>query len=77
MWWDHDVGWAGWLMMWIGMGGFWLLVALVVVALVRNGGRPRSQEPTAQVILERRLASGEIDLDEYQQRLAALNQTAR
>lgn len=77
MWWDHDVGWAGWLMMWIGMGGLWALVALVVVGLVRGVGQPRAQDPSPQEILERRLARGEIDLDDYRERLAALGRATR
>ena len=77
MWWNNDIGWAGWLMMTIGMGGFWILGALLVVALVRSG-RPTSPESTdARDILERRLARGEIDVDEYQQRLVALSKAPR
>jgi len=73
MWWDHDIGWAGWLAMTFGMGGFWILVALLVVGLVRSG-RPTGHESTdPREILERRLARGEIDVEEYQQRLDALS----
>jgi putative membrane protein len=77
MWWDHDIGWAGWLAMAFGMGGFWILVALLVVGLVRSG-RPASPGSTdPREILERRLARGEIDVEEYQQRLDALIKAPR
>ncbi len=73
MWWDHDIGWAGWLIMIFGMGGFWILVALLAVALVRRG-RPIGPESTdPREILERRLARGEIEVEQYQQRLDALS----
>ena len=73
MWWDYGTGWGGWIAMMIGMAGFWILVALVVVALVRSGSSARSESLDAREILERRLASGEIDVEEYRQRLDALS----
>jgi len=73
MWWDHDIGWGGWLMMTIGMAGFWILVALLVVALMRSGRMTGPESTDARDILERRLARGEIDVEEYQQRIDALS----
>jgi len=70
MWWDYDMAWGGWLAMTIGMAGFWIFVVLFIVMLVRVAGSAR---PDAREILERRLASGEIDVDEYRQRLDALS----
>jgi putative membrane protein len=72
----YGSGW-GWMMLmpllWVG------LVALIVWAGVRLVQRPgaeqsgdddgrRERRETPQEILDRRLASGEIDLDAYEQR---------
>ena len=35
MWWVHDPGWDGWVMT-VGMGGFWVLLALLVVTILRG-----------------------------------------
>lgn len=76
---DHDWGWAGWTMMTAGMLGFWLLVALLVVVLVRttwNGTRSTAdrpaQRPDARTLLDERLARGEIDVEDHAARVAAL-----
>lgn len=78
MYWDHDFGWAGWLVMSLGMLGFWVAVALVVVLALRAVRRPEEQpgEPDPRQILERRLAQGEIDVDEFHVRLEALGGSA-
>ena len=83
MWWDgHMNGWA-WVWGMFMMIGFWALIAWVVVTLVRtNAGRPdRSgydsssrSGPTPEEVLANRFARGEIDTDEYQDRLAALRE---
>ena len=69
MWYMHDVGWAGWLLMSVGMVAFWGLVAYVIVTIVRGGTPGRSErvgdEPPGDV-LRRRLAAGEISVEEYQ-----------
>lgn len=76
MWWEHDIGWGAWLMMTVGMLGFWAAVTLFVVLGLR--AVRRSEEPSTEVqldprqILERRLAQGEIGVDEFQARLEAL-----
>jgi putative membrane protein len=67
----YGMGAAGWLVMAL----FWIaLIALVVFAVIRLF--PARTEPTAQPrergeepreILKRRLASGEIDVDAYEQ----------
>jgi putative membrane protein len=64
-------GWA-WLLMTLGMLGFWALV----VALVRRPGQRDQQRPGAEEILAERLARGEIDADEYRQRLQTIHETA-
>ena len=69
-------GWA-WLLMTLGMLGFWALVAVVAVALFRRpGGRDQQQPPGAEEILAERLARGQIDADEYRQRLQPIHEAA-
>jgi putative membrane protein len=72
--------WVGMILSWI----FWILiVALVVVLLVRllrthDGGwrgpmgGPMHGPDAPEEILHRRLANGEIDVDEYEKRMTAL-----
>lgn len=72
MWWDQDPGWGGWLMMTMGMGGFWILLAFLLVALLRNGRPAGPPGPDAREILQQRFARGEIDGEEYQARLDTL-----
>lgn len=77
MWWDHDLGWGGWLMMTIGMGGFWILLAVLVFALMRSGRQGGMPSLDAREILEQRFARGEIDAEEYQARLDILTRASR
>ena len=66
----YGMGAAGWLL----MAGFWFaLIALVVFAVVRLFPRtepspvPGELREEPREILKRRLASGEIDVDTYEQ----------
>jgi putative membrane protein len=68
-------GWA-WLLMTLGMLSFWALVAVLAVALFRRPSGRDQQRPDAEEILAERLAHGEIDADEYRQRLQTLHQAA-
>lgn len=77
MWWDYDMGWGGWLIMAIAMASFWILVVLLFVSLLRTDGPAGSESSDARDILERRLARGEIDVEEYQQRLDAVSKARR
>jgi putative membrane protein len=77
MWWDHDWGWVGWLAMTVGMAGFWILVVLLVLLIVRADRRRDAEELGPRQVLERRLARGEIDVEEYRERLAAMSQEHR
>jgi putative membrane protein len=71
-----DNGWG--VVMVLGMVGIWVLVAAVIFLLIRESrGSVRSPEspsagrPTssAEQILAERLARGDIDAEEYRQRL--------
>ena len=74
-------GW-GWLLMTLGMLGFWALVAVLALALLRRPGQPdqrrqpgQQPRPDAEEILAERLARGELDAEEYRQRLQTLQET--
>ena len=80
-WNDHWAG--GWWWMTIMMVVFWVGVAWVVVTLVRRGNHPAHthapaleavppRQQTPQELLADRLARGEIEPDDYRQRLDAL-----
>jgi uncharacterized membrane protein len=66
-------GW--WVLMAIGMVAFWALAIGLVVWLLRGGlstvGAGR-REAGALEILDRRLADGSIEVEEYERRRAAL-----
>jgi putative membrane protein len=64
---------SDWIWMTSMMLIFWGVVAVLVVVLVRRTG-PTDAAPrdTPEETLRQRLARGEIDIDEYHQRLEAL-----
>lgn len=73
MMWGWESG-GGWLMMGFGMLIWVALIALVVWLVIRAVG-PRQAaggSESAEELLRRRFASGEIDTEEYQSRLEAL-----
>ncbi|WP_250549451.1 SHOCT domain-containing protein [Pseudonocardia sp. H11422] len=58
----------------------WSLIILGVIALVRylaRSGRPTATRPTPEQLLAERFARGEIDEQEYHQRLATLRDRPR
>jgi putative membrane protein len=67
-------------LMGIGMILFWALIILGLIALVRYlqtaGDRPREERATPEDLLAERLARGEIDEQEYRQRLDTLHGTS-
>jgi len=78
IWYDHAWSWWGWLLMTVGMLAFWGLVIWGVVTVARGGIRESGTTASGpasspQQILAERFARGEIDEDDYRQRLAALN----
>lgn len=72
----RDIGWGWDFLMGIGMVAFWLLIVLGAVWLVRGGfgGTASQQHPSKQPIeiLNRRLADGELTLEEYEERREAI-----
>jgi putative membrane protein len=73
--------WAFWQvgLMWVGMIGFWALIIWAVYALVtgatRGATESAGEQPPADSgrrILDERLAKGEIDVEEYRNRRAAM-----
>jgi putative membrane protein len=73
-WYGMGMGWGAWL----GMGLFWLvLLGVILYAVVRllpsggANGRDRGED-SAEEILDRRFARGEIDVEAYQAQRAAL-----
>ena len=72
-WYGGGMGWAAWL----GMGLFWLILLGLIVWLVLwllpgSGGPTRGAGESALDILDRRLASGAIDLETWQAQRGAL-----
>ena len=64
---------GGWLGMGIGMIVWVAVVALVIWLIVRAfSGRAGGGGESAEELLRRRFASGEIDAEEYQKRLEVL-----
>jgi putative membrane protein len=74
----HDGGWGWWWL--LSLGVMLMLIALVVVLVVRitSPSQPRTPSAglpprtSAEKVLADRMARGEIDTDEYRQRLSAL-----
>lgn len=76
VWHMHDLGWGWWLLMSLGMVAFWALVLYGALWLARNAGprdrdeQPRDESPVE--LLKRRLAAGEISVEEYERLRAAM-----
>ena len=72
---EHMSGW-GYALGIIGMVLFWAVLVLAIAASIRYLDRRRHETlppppspPTAEQVLAERFAHGEIDADEYRQRL--------
>ena len=77
MWYDHDMGSGGWIVMAVVLI---VVVALLVWLLLRtSGGDARGRDSVARVqreahpepplqVLDRRLAEGTISVEDYEQR---------
>ena len=74
----HDMDGSDWAWMTTMMIIFWGVIITAVVLLVRRGDNDRTTPPdTPEATLHHRLARGEIDVDEYNQRLNALQDRTR
>ena len=77
---DHMSGW-GYGLMSVSMLLFWALLIIGIVALVRylghTGRQGAAPRPTPEQVLAERLARGEIDTDEYRERLDTLRSGGR
>lgn len=79
MYYSGDWAWWGWIPMTVMMIVFWGLVVWAVVTLARGSrerdggaGGARRAEAGPEQILEERLARGEIDVREYEERVRAI-----
>jgi putative membrane protein len=75
---DHMDG-ADWATMGLWMVLLLVIVLVVVWAIIRSSrqtdtGQATALRPSARDLLDERLASGEIDVEEYHRRRAALDQ---
>ncbi|MFZ0976374.1 MAG: hypothetical protein WAN22_29395 [Solirubrobacteraceae bacterium] len=71
----HDIGWGAWLLMSIGVLAFLAVIVYGIVILVRGHEPSRRDDPpdeSPEEILERRLARGEISIDQYEQLRATI-----
>lgn len=65
--WDHMNGWAwGWMVL------AWVVFFALIAYVVRLSGGRSDRRATADEILSERFALGEISIEEYEQRRAAL-----
>jgi len=79
--WNDGWGWGGWILMTLVMVVFWSLVITAIVLAIRyltGGSHPNQASPSsaraAEDVLAERFARGEIDDDEYRQRMTTLRE---
>ena len=69
MWYHDDLSWGGWILMTLGMLGFWALLVWLVVYLVRptnpDDSRSATTSRSPEETLGDRYARGEIDESEF------------
>ncbi len=71
--WGLGFGWGWALMGTVMMALFWGAVIWLLVVLAKNlGGRPRPDDDDPKSIADRRLARGEVTLEEHERILARL-----
>ena len=71
MMWGYGMGGLAWLL----MAAWWMFVIVAVVWLVRTAADSRdsrSERETAKRILDERFATGELSVEEYEQRRRVL-----
>lgn len=71
----HDWGGGWWIVMVLGMILFWGLVVAGIVWIVREvgGHRHGGSAKTPMEVLDERLARGDVSVEEYEERRAALS----
>jgi putative membrane protein len=69
--WGEMDGWS-WVWMASMMFAFWFGIIALFVALLRQRNRENPPPPTVQQILDEQLARGDITVEEYETRRAAL-----
>jgi putative membrane protein len=75
MMWGYPDSWWGWLLMTIGMLGFWGLLAALVVALLRRPDPPdQRRHPSPEEILAEGSPAARFDADQYRKRLRVLQE---
>jgi len=84
MWYSADGwGWLGWILMTVGMVAFWALLITAIILAIRYLATSRGPAATppsipghvrAEDVLAERFARGEIDDNDYRQRLALLRE---
>jgi uncharacterized membrane protein len=67
---SHNMGWGWGILMTLG----WLILLALFLAVLVAALRDR-KNPSAQERLDKRLASGEISVDEYERAGAAMSET--
>lgn len=73
MWWWHgDWNWWNWLWMSAVMVAFWGALIWLVFTLLRADGSAETGRSSAEDVLAERFARGELDEDDYRQRLDVL-----
>lgn len=82
MFWHEHMNTGGWIFMVLGNIVIWGLIFALIFWLAqdwrtRGGRRETSSAPSPGDILDRRLASGEIDTDEYHRLRSALGHPPR
>ncbi len=75
----HDIGWTWWVLLSIGVIVLWAAVAYAIVSFARLRAAERADDhpsETAEEILRRRLAEGELSIEEYERLHATLQRHA-
>jgi putative membrane protein len=78
---EYGGSWSGWglALMWLAMVAFWGVIIWAVYLVVAGTSRHRTggENDNPQLILDRRLAKGEIDEDEYRRARDLLDSSRR
>jgi len=64
---------SGWQMGWMGFGGIFFVLCILVLAWVSFRSRVNPRNETPEVILKRRFAAGEIGKEEYADKFKKLH----